>query len=210
MSLFDKLKDVAKQTLEEYKAKKAREKVLWDLTKSQLYELGADYDVPLTKTMSKEEMIEELSKCEKLTVKTIMKRAKRKKRTRTKTIRGKVSEDVEVEQEIIRTEKITTRVRKRKISRTEIKIKKELVGFKPIIRKKTKERDIEAQLVQRLQVKFGEDKINYQERARSGRIDIVVDDDYAIELKLLTSPSQLTPLLGQALNYASEYKKLFI
>jgi len=180
------------------------------LTKTQLYDLAANYDVPLLKNMSKEEMIEDLSKCDKLTVKTIMNWGKKKPKKRTRTTRKIISEDMEMEQEIIRTERITTRVKKRKVSRIETRIKKQLTSFSPIIRKKTKERNIEAQLVQRLQVTIGDEMVNYQERARSGRVDIVVANDYAIELKLITSPSQLTSLIGQAFKYSKEYPKLFI
>ena len=65
-------------------------------------------------------------------------------------------------------------------------------------------------MVQSLKAIFGPDKVNYQERARSGRVDIVVDDKYAIELKVFNSPSQLTAMVGQVMKYSTEYEKVFL
>jgi hypothetical protein len=52
--------------------------------------------------------------------------------------------------------------------------------------------------------------VNYQERARSGRMDIVVDGKYGIELKVISTPSQLKRLIGQVISYSEEYEKLFV
>ncbi len=65
-------------------------------------------------------------------------------------------------------------------------------------------------MVQNLSAVFGRDKVNYQERARSGRMDIVVDGKYAIELKVISTPSQLKRLMGQVISYSEEYEKLFV
>ena len=65
-------------------------------------------------------------------------------------------------------------------------------------------------MVQNLSAIFGNDKVNYQECARSGRMDIVVDGKYAIELKVISAPSQLKRLMGQVISYSEEYEKLFV
>ena len=195
MSLFDKLKSRGKKALGDFQARTARVKVLRDLNKTQLYELGAEFGVPLTKSMSKEEMIEKLAGRSELTVKKIMRKGLKKSKKK---------------RDVLRTKKIVTKATKRKTSVIESKLRKQLNSFNPIIGKRTKERNVEAQLVQRLQAVLGDEKINYQERTRAGRTDIVVANDYAIEIKLMTSPSQLTPLIGQALRYSKIYSKLFI
>ena len=84
--------------------------------------------------------------------------------------------------------------------------------FKPIVARKKmlKERELEAQMVQSLSAVFGPSKVNYQERARSGRVDIVVANKYAIELKIITSPSQLMAMMGQLMKYSEEYDKIFL
>lgn len=92
------------------------------------------------------------------------------------------------------------------------RLRNHLKKFSPIIPKRSqiKERDIEVQMVQSLQSKFGNDKVNYQERSRSGRADIVVSDNYAIELKVINTPSQLTTILGQVIVYSKEYDKVYL
>jgi hypothetical protein len=87
-----------------------------------------------------------------------------------------------------------------------------LKGFRPIVtrRKALKEKQLEAQMVQSLCAIFGSDKVNYQERARGGRVDIVVDERYAIGLKVMSSPSQLTSMVGQIMKYSKEYQRVFL
>jgi len=208
MSLFDKVKKVAKETIDEMKAKRDREKVLWDLTKSQLYDLAIDYGVPITKGMPKEDMISELSKCKELMIKDVMKKTRKKRKTIKRKTKTTKIEDVEMEQEIIRTEKITTRVKKKSISYDKT-VKRILTNFDPIIKRKTRERNLEAQLVQSLRAVLDPGVVDYQQRAKSGRVDIAIGSDIAIELKLINSPSQLISLQGQLFNYAQEYKKLY-
>ncbi len=77
-------------------------------------------------------------------------------------------------------------------------------------KKELKERELEAQMVQSLSAIFGPDKVNYQERARGGRVDIVVDSKYAIELKVINSSTQLTGMVGQVMKYSKEYEKVFL
>ena len=55
-----------------------------------------------------------------------------------------------------------------------------------------------------------QDKVNWEQRGKSGRADIVIDKEkIAIELKLINSPQQLVPLKAQLDEYNKEYKKIF-
>lgn len=221
MSLLKKLKKVgkkagkkiegeAKKRIEEYQLKKQKAELLDDLGKKELIELCFKYDVPVSRKWEKKRVIKNLVDYEELSLNDISKYVESTFADESKIMRVSRREDYDVEQEIIRTEKIKTRVRKRKVNRFESTLRKQLKSFNPIIRKRTREKNIEEQLVQRLQAVLGDDKVNYQERARAGRVDIVVDKKYAIELKMITSPSQLTSLLGQTLVYSKEYPKLFL
>ena len=49
--------------------------------------------------------------------------------------------------------------------------------------------------------------MDYQQRAKSGRLDIVVGDDIGVELKLLYTPSQLKSL-ARELIYMLEHRQL--
>lgn len=211
MSFFDKVARAAVDTASELKARSDRRKVLQDLTESQLYELGIEYGVPLTRGMSKEQMISQLAACKKLSIKVIMKEGRGKMEKTARVRETKKAEDLEIEQEIVRTEKITTKISKKKEEITyDSEVRKVLEGFKPIIRAKTKESDVEAQIVQTLRAVVGPDNVDYQQKARSGRLDIVVGRDIGIELKLMYSPSQLKALQGQLFDYSKEYKNLLL
>jgi len=209
MSLFDKLKDKTKETYDKLKARNERKKVLNDLTKTQLYDLAVDYGVPLSKSMDKEEMVSKLSKCDDLSIKTIMQRASKSYKKSMKTTRKRKTEDLEVEQEIVRTERIRTKVTKRKEISYDSVVYKVLQKFDPIVKRNTKERNLEAQLVQALRMTVGSENVDYQQRAKSGRLDIVVGKDVGIELKLVSSPSQFASLQGQLFNYAQEFEKIY-
>lgn len=221
LSFFDKLKEAgqkagdqiqkeAKKQMWSYKERQAARKLLDDFNKRDLVSYCIDSDIPASSKMDKGDIIDAIVDDDDFSLEAvqdyhdqIMKPSKRLQI---------VEEDIEFEQEIIRTEKIKTKVRKKKTTRTVTKLRKAIKNFDPITprKKQIKERDLEAQMVQALTISFGKDKVNYQERARGGRVDIVVDGKYAIELKIITSPSQLTPLIGQALVYSKEYEKVFV
>lgn len=227
MSFFDKLKDAskkagvkiqkgAKKQIDKMKDRRNARNLLKTLRKSDLRKFCDEYGVDFDKSMAKEELIDQIN-FSSLSYDTELvtdffysiKRKIPKQFTRI------YEEDIEIEQEItrtetIRTEKIKTKVKK--TTRTLTKLRSHLKQFKPIVARKKalKERQLEAQMVQSLQAIFSRDKVNYQERARSGRVDIVVDNKYAIELKVITSPSQLTAMVGQVMKYSQEYDKVFL
>jgi hypothetical protein len=126
-----------------------------------------------------------------------------------KAIKKIQTEDVEVEQEITRTERIKTTIKSKKVTEYEEIIFKTLNNFTPIPKRDMKERDIQDQLISKLTVLIPQDKVNWEQRGKSGRADIVVNNKIAIELKLINSPQQLVPLKGQLDDYNKEYSKIF-
>ena len=227
MSFFDKLKDAGKKA--GAKIKKGAEKELAGirdrkkatemlelLRKSELIKFCNEYGFEYEKSMNKAEIIENLRfsggfrklSSEKVSDYFNYIRKKIPNRFVNETI-----EEIEIEQEVIKTEKITTEkvtTKVKKPTRTKTKLRSHLSKFKPIVSRSFKEKDLEAQMVQSLRMVFGDNKVNYQERARGGRVDIVVDGKYAIELKVITSPSQLTSMVGQVSNYTREYQTVFV
>ena len=222
MSFFNKLKDVGNKVGSKFKeeAIKQRDKakdrsearnLLKKLKKKELHKYCREWDVEYDKKMTNEELIKEINYNSDLTLEKVenfyygLYPSKRK----ALSITEQVEEDIEIEQEIIRTETIKTKVRKS--TKTLTKLRSLLKNFSPITRKQgIKERDLEAQMVSSLRPVLGKDKVNYQERARGGRVDIVVDGKYAIELKVFTSPKQLTDMVGQVMNYSDEYEQVFV
>ncbi len=227
MSFFDKLKEAGKKAgaklqeeaqkqMDKMKDRKEAMNILKTLRKSDLIKFCDEYGVEFTKSMTKNDLLDQIN-FSSLPINTeivadFFESIKRKiPRRFTKT----VTEDVEIEQEITRTETIKTeqvKTKVKKITKTITKLKSHLKNFKPIIRKRSqfKERNLEVQMVQSLQAAFGTNKVNYQERARGGRVDIVVDDKYAIELKVITTPTQLTGMVGQVMKYSREYDQVFV
>lgn len=107
---------------------------------------------------------------------------------------------------------VKTKVAKpKKLSKTAVerKILRELRSFKPVPRGKFKEKNFENQLLIWLTAR-GFENVDYQVQCKQGRVDIVIDRKYAIELKLVSSPSALTSLIGQVFSYAKEYEKVFL
>jgi len=227
MSFLDKLKDVGKKAgakLQEETKKQADKikdrsnarKMLKTLRKSDLIKFCDEYGVNFEKSMTKNELLEKIDfSSVPLNTELVLEFFDSIKRKIPKQFSQAIVEDVEIEREItrtetIRTEKVKTKVKK--TTRTITKLRSHLDQFRPIVsRKKTlKERDLEAQMVQSLKALFGTNKVNYQERARGGRVDIVVDDKYAIELKVINSPSQLNGMVGQIMNYSEEYDMVFL
>ncbi len=102
-------------------------------------------------------------------------------------------------------------VKPKKLSKTSIerKILRELKSFKPVSRGKFKEKNFENQLLIWLKAR-GFENVDYQVQCKQGRVDIVIEGKYAIELKLVSSPSALTSLIGQVFSYAKEYEKVFL
>jgi len=227
MSFFDKLKEAGKKAgaklqeeaqkqVDKMKDRREALDMLKTLRKSDLIKFCDEYGVEFTKSMTKNDLIDQIN-FSSISINTelvtdFFASIKRK-------IPGQFSktvvEDVEIEQEItrtetVKTEKVMTKVKKK--TETITKLNSHLKNFKPIVGKRSqfKEHNLEVQMVQSLQAAFGLDKVNYQERARGGRVDIVVDDKYAIELKLVTSPTQLTGMIGQVMKYSREYDKVFV
>lgn len=215
MDFFQKVTDFAKVKIQEQKERMDKEKALDNLTKDQLLELAVDHGVPISRGEAKEDMISSLASCKELTVKDIMKKALQKTKTKeiiSKNIKRKVKEeDIEVEQEIERTEKIRTTIKKKtKEIEFDAEVSKIVGNFEPIIKKDMKEKDVEGQLVQSLRAIIPKEKVDYQQRGRSGRADIVIGRDIAIELKLISGSSQLMALKGQLHSYSKEYDKLYV
>ncbi|TFH16739.1 hypothetical protein E4H04_06160 [Candidatus Bathyarchaeota archaeon] len=166
--------------------------------------------------MTKPEIIENLqssNKYRKLSTKQVSEYFQFIRKRIPKQFVKETTEELEIEQEITRTEKIQTETVITKVkttTQTITKLRSHLKKFKPIMSRSFRESNLEAQMVQSLRMTFGDDKVNYQERARGGRVDIVVDGKYAIELKVITSPSQLTSMVGQVINYSREYQTVFV
>lgn len=102
-------------------------------------------------------------------------------------------------------------VKPKKQSKTAIerKILRELKSFKPIKRGRFKEKDFEDQLLIWLGAR-GFENVNYQAQCKSGRVDILIEGKYAVELKLISSPSALTSLIGQVFSYSKEFEKVYL
>ena len=213
MSLFDKVVSFTQDKVKEQKERAAKEKALGNLTRDQLLDLAIEHGIPISKNSSREDMILECAKHKELTVKDIMKKMKTTKEPKIvaskKLIKKAQTEDVEVEQEITRTERIKTTIKSKKTSEYEEIIFNTLKKFTPVRKKDLKEKDIESQLYQRLTALLPEEKTSMQQRGKSGRADIVVDGKIAIELKMINSLTQLFQLKGQLDEYNKEYKKIF-
>ena len=227
MSFFDKLKDAGKKAgakikegaekqVDKMKDRRNAMSMLKTLRKSDLKKFCDEYGVDFDKSMAKDELIDQIN-FSSLSVDTelVTDFFDSIKRKIPKQFTQIYEEDVEIEQEITRTETIRTenvKTKVKKTTRTLTKLRSHLKQFKPIVARKKmlKERELEAQMVQSLSAVFGPSKVNYQERARSGRVDIVVANKYAIELKIITSPSQLMAMMGQLMKYSEEYDKIFL
>jgi len=227
MSLFDKIKDAskkagtrlqetAKKQVEKMKDRREAMNMLKTLRKSELIKFCDEYGIDFNKSMNKNKLIDKINFSNiSINTEIVVDFFESIKRKIPRQFSRERVEDVEIEQEIIRTETIKTEKVKTKIKKTIktiTKLRSHLKDFKPIVtrKKQLKERELEAQMVQSLSALFGTNKVNYQERARSGRVDIVVDGKYAIELKVITSPSQLISMVGQVMNYSKEYDRVFV
>ena len=67
------------------------------------------------------------------------------------------------------------------------------------------EADFESQLFQFLKATYGAGRIERQVPFRVGRLDILIDNKYVLELKLADSPANLRSLTGQLIEYKQEY-----
>jgi len=215
MEFLRKTKDFAKDQIQKEQGRMEREKALNNLNKDQLMELAVDYGIAISREDAKEDIVYKMSRNDKLTVKEIMQKSIRKTKPKTtisKTIKKRIKEeDLEVEQEIERTEKIKTTIkRKTKEIEFDSDVSKIINNFEIIKKKDMKERDVEGQLVQSLRTIIPKEKVDYQQRGRSGRADIVIGRDIAIELKLISGASQLMSLKGQLHSYSKEYDKLYV
>ncbi|MBT4722209.1 hypothetical protein HOB30_00440 [Candidatus Falkowbacteria bacterium] len=85
-----------------------------------------------------------------------------------------------------------------------------LSAFRPVPQKKYNESAFEAQLYQTLNQAYKTRNIAYQSSAKSGRVDLVIDNRWAIELKLASSKKQLDIAFRQFLKYAEEFEYLFV
>ena len=228
MGLFDKLKDMSKKAgtkikeeaskeLARIKDKKEAMKMLQILRKSELTKFCSEYGIEYDNAMNKSQFIEQIDVYGGRQISTELVTDyfhSIRRKVPTKFIK-EIIEDDELEQEIVRTEeikteKVTTIETKTIKTKSITKLRSHLKDFDPIVIGSFKEKNLEAQMVQSLRRDFGKNKVSYQERARGGRIDIVVDGKYAIELKVISSPSQLTQLVGQVSNYSREYQKVFL
>jgi len=86
---------------------------------------------------------------------------------------------------------------------------RELKSFKPLARGRFKEKHFENQLLIWLGAR-GFENVDYQVQCKTGRVDIVIEGKYAVELKLVSSPSALTSLIGQVFSYSKEFEKVYL
>ena len=89
-------------------------------------------------------------------------------------------------------------------------LKNKLKSFRPVVTRNYNESVFEGQLYQYLGQAFPKSNVAYQSNAKSGRVDIVVDKKWAIELKLASSKKQLETSFLQFLKYAEEFECLFV
>ena len=113
---------------------------------------------------------------------------------------------MEVEQEIVRTEKIKTRIRE--VSTIEKKIERTLKNYVPT-GKLRNERELEVSLSARLASVFGHENIQTQAPLEHGKVDIVINREYAIELKMPSTYGELIKSEGPISHYADSFKKVF-
>jgi len=115
---------------------------------------------------------------------------------------------------IRRIEEIKEQPKEKKVTKTEIKRQSEFDsiledienGFE--IEECINEEDFEKQLVQYLKYKLP--KIKRQVATRKGTIDLVIDDKYAIELKIAHNKSRLRDLKGQIHDYLKVFDDLAV
>jgi len=212
MSFWNKVKKLGEKTLKEaqkiaaeIQLQREKAQLLTLLKKKDLIDLALDYDIPIYKGMTKDDLISVLSKEKKLTkdvIKSFIKRGGKVRVTKT-------TEEIEIEQieeEIIKTRKVK---KVRKISTIERKIERELKKYRPISRIKS-EKDLERELSGSLSRAFGYEKVQTQKRTPYGRVDMVINDEYAIELKLASSYSYISRSIGPILDYADDFKKVYL
>jgi len=72
------------------------------------------------------------------------------------------------------------------------------------------ERELETVIYEYLRHKFPQYNFEFQKRVPKGRVDIVVDDEIAIELKIADNKGNLNSLFAQIEWYMDEYDKLLI
>lgn len=72
------------------------------------------------------------------------------------------------------------------------------------------ERELESVINVLLKTKFPEYNVVYQKKIPKGRVDIVIDDEIAIELKIADNTGNLNQLFGQIEWYKEVYKQLII
>lgn len=70
------------------------------------------------------------------------------------------------------------------------------------------EAEFESQLYIFLKTKFGASRVQRQVPFRAGRLDILIDNKHALELKLADSSGNLRSLIGQLMEYKNDYPSL--
>jgi len=71
------------------------------------------------------------------------------------------------------------------------------------------EEDLEKQLYQYLVAKLGRDRVRRQVAMERGKIDIIIDDNVGVEIKIAKRKEDLNMLLGQAMVYKDHLDKLY-
>ena len=216
MSLFDKVKKAAKQAgkkaakeIEKYAAEvqlqREKAELLGLLKKKELIDLAFNYDVRVSKGMTKDDIASALSKRKRLTKRKIQNVIR--KRKGIETVSTEELEVERVEEEIVKTRRVKTKIRK--VSTIEKKIERELNRYTPISKLKS-ERDLERELTGGLARAFGRENVRTQVRLRYGKVDVVIREDYAIELKMPSSVSELIRAEGPIRRYAKDFKKVYL
>jgi hypothetical protein len=149
------VKEEASKKYENIKDRRLAKNELKKLKKRDLIKFCKEWDVEYSKDMTKPELIDAINFSSSLNLSTKIvedftgKKIKKPSKKSTK-VSEKIVQDYQIEQEIVRTEKIKTKVKKRTTTLT--KLRKHIKNFSPITprRSRISEKAVEAQMVQNL------------------------------------------------------------
>jgi hypothetical protein len=211
--MWEKVKEKAKEVIEEVKEYREKCKLLDSLSKDELFDLALRYEIAVSPKMTKDEMIDKMAKSKALTKANIMKFLREvKERTVKKEVKAKAvvsKKKLALEEEHIR-ERITEREITRRRVTAEINDKKLLEEIKAIpFTRSEKEKGYEIQLYQWLSAKGY--PVEHESTRRGARFDLVLgEDDVAIELKVVRSASIFDSLFGQVARYKDQFRKIIV
>jgi hypothetical protein len=214
--MWEKVKEKAKEVIEEVKEYREKCELLDSLSKDELFDLALRYEIAVSSKMTKDEMIDKMAKSKALTKANIMKFLREVKeravKREVKEIKAKAvvsKKKLALEEEHIR-ERITEREITRRRVTAEINDKKLLEEIKAIpFTRSEKEKGYEIQLYQWLSAKGY--PVEHESMRRGARFDLVLgEDDVAIELKVVRSASIFDSLFGQVARYKDQFRKIIV